>query len=436
MQVASPTSRLEPKVEASDIYEFNGIWVNHELRVGSLQIKARVPQLGLDEDDPKSAWYKAYLHGIRPRSLAAREGRLQAVDLFCGAGGLALGFRQVADELGALSVTRVAVDHDAPALGVYERNHDVEYPLLGSVTDLVDFAVRRTPYGALFQYHPEIIHEGAAPFLQGIDVVLAGPPCQGHSNLNNHTRRADPRNDLYLYPAAVAVAVGAKHCIIENVPSVVHDSSQVVQLAQTLLDSAGYRVTHGILNAAELGWPQARKRHFLVASRESAPLDLGDVLEALRDVPRSVTWAIGDLVDIDRSDPMDRLPDLSKENLERISWLFENEAYDLDLSVRPQSHRNGTSYQSVYGRMRPDEPAPTITTGFGTPGRGRFVHPTRRSVLTAREAARLQGFPDTYKFVDVDGLAPSRALLAKWIGDAVPMPLGYAAIVSALGGES
>ena len=90
------------------------------------------------------------------------------------------------------------------------------------------------------------------------------------------------------------------------------------------------------------------------------------------------------------------------------------------------------SYTSVYGRMRPNEPAPTITTGFTTPGRGRFVHPTNRRTLTPREAAVIQGFPLTYRFVTESGSPPSRSQLAKWIGDAVPMPLGYAAALSAL----
>ncbi|MEL7170124.1 MAG: DNA cytosine methyltransferase, partial [Bacteroidota bacterium] len=68
-----------------------------------------------------------------------------------------------------------------------------------------------------------------------------------------------------------------------------------------------------------------------------------------------------------------------------------------------------------------------------TPGRGRYVHPTRRRVLTAQEAARLQGFPDAYAFVTDSGDVPSRSKLAKWIGDAVPMPLGYTASLAALG---
>ena len=133
---------------------------------------------------------------------------------------------------------------------------------------------------------------------------------------------------------------------------------------------------------------------------------------------------------------MDRASALSSENRQRIDWLFDNDEYDLPCSERPECHRGSTSYPSVYSRMRRDLPAQTITTGFMTPGRGRYVHPTQRRTLTPREAARLQGFPDSYRFVTDPRHPPSRAKFAKWIGDAVPMPLGYAAALSAVGGDA
>jgi DNA (cytosine-5)-methyltransferase 1 len=124
---------------------------------------------------------------------------------------------------------------------------------------------------------------------------------------------------------------------------------------------------------------------------------------------------------------------LSEATRRRINWLFDNDQYDLALEERPNCHRNGTSYRAVYGRMRPDQPAPTLTTGFMATGQGRFVHPTERRVLTPREAARLQGFPDTYAFSQPKAKAPARKDLGKWIGDAVPMPLGFAAGLALLG---
>ena len=78
-----------------------------------------------------------------------------------------------------------------------------------------------------------------------------------------------------------------------------------------------------------------------------------------------------------------------------------------------------------------EQPSQTITTGFSTPGRGRYIHPERRRVITAHEAARIQSFPDSFRFV-VNGHDPSRLALTKWIGDAVPPLLGYAATLPLL----
>ena len=128
---------------------------------------------------------------------------------------------------------------------------------------------------------------------------------------------------------------------------------------------------------------------------------------------------------------MTEAPTLSAENRRRIDFLHDNNLFDLPNEERPPCHQSGTTYRSMYGRMKWDEPAQTLTTGFMTPGRGRFVHPLRRRTLLPREAARLQGFPDSYRFEHAD--APiGRSAIAKGIGDAVPSPLGFAAVLSAL----
>jgi DNA (cytosine-5)-methyltransferase 1 len=104
------------------------------------------------------------------------------------------------------------------------------------------------------------------------------------------------------------------------------------------------------------------------------------------------------------------------------------------IHMRPDCHKEGTSYGAVYGRMRWDAPAPTLTTGFLTTGRGRFIHPKRPRTITPREAARLQGFPDWFDFIGTE--MPARRDLAKWIGNAVPTVLGYLAGLAALSGRA
>ena len=237
---------------------------------------------------------------------------------------------------------------------------------------------------------------------------------------------------------AFAVAADIKSVVIENVPEVVYDEASVVATTKALLTSAGYQISDGVLAAHAMGWPQTRRRYFMVAVRGADPVPIDEVAHALSDAaPRSLAWALGhiDLSRDNEDDPLSQPTDHSGQNKSRIDWLFDNDEYDLAFSQRPECHQNGTTYNSVYGRLRPDLPAPTITTGFTTPGRGRFVHPTKRRTLTPREAAVVQSFPLGYRFTTESGKPPSRTQLAKWIGDAVPMPLGYAAVVAALGAK-
>jgi DNA (cytosine-5)-methyltransferase 1 len=167
--------------------------------------------------------------------------------------------------------------------------------------------------------------------------------------------------------------------------------------------------------------PQRRRRFLLIASNvpEIAPVSVLDHLagDNPRHGDRTVRWAIQDLIDVDAQTAYDRAGRLSTENIRRIGYLFEKDVYDLPNSKRPECHRDGNhSYASMYGRLRWDEPAQTITTGFGSMGQGRYVHPARPRTLTPHEAARLQTFPDWFDF----GSSTYRTTMAEMIGNAVP----------------
>ena len=409
----------------------------HTLRCSGTTVSSAI-DIGAAESaaDPKGAWWTALQQGAVPKPSRPQNRAFRSVDLFCGLGGLALGVRNLCTEIGLSVCTELIVDEDEEATDVYTLNHDVRSRRVSSAAALVDFRIRRRGRNAVFAYKPEIIEPKLADSVFGVDLIMAGPPCQGHSNLNNRTRRDDIRNRLYLTVPAFAVAALARTAIIENVPDVTRDRSDIVQTARRLFEQAGYWVEEGVLSADALGWPQTRRRHFLVARADARPIPIRTVSQALADGPaRSAWWAIGDLEARSGDDPMDRTSALSPDNRRRIDWLFDNDEYDLPCSERPECHRDGTSYPSVYGRMHRDAPAQTITTGFMSPGRGRYIHPTQRRTLTPREAARLQGFPDSYRFAADEKRPPSRAKLAKWIGNAVPTPLGYAAALSAVGGD-
>jgi len=354
------------------------------------------------------------------------------MDLFSGAGGLALGLRQAADELGFATHSVVAIDQDQDALAVYRRNHSTDMLLSESVAMLVSYQIIGDAESAEF-FAPPRVSSRLEHLRNGIDIILAGPPCQGHSNLNNHSRRDDDRNELYLTVPAMAVALNVPTIVIENVPGVVHDRRSVVSTTVSLLRNSGYQITCGTIAAHHMGWPQTRKRFFLVATKGYSPLDIDTVLGALQtESPLSVSWALDEVQCREADAFMDVLPQLSYENQRRVNFLIDNDLHDLPNEERPDCHKEGTTYKSVYGRMRADQPAPTLTAGFLSPGRGRFTHPTEPRSLTLREAARLQGFPADYDFRANSFEDPARTDVARWIGNAVPMPLGYAACLAAL----
>jgi len=337
---------------------------------------------------------------------------LRVVDLFSGCGGLSLGVREACSCLGRGFRPVLAVDSDKRALTVYERNFEPIHALSEDIVTLLDGSL-----GA----PPTITEEYWRQTLAECDALLAGPPCQGHSSLNNRSRRQDPRNRLYERVGRFAELFRPEHILIENVPDVVHDRDGSLQTTLALLRGEGYQVDDGLVDLLLLGVPQRRKRHVVIASLSKA-LMVSDVVEKYRVPERDVRWAIEDLQDSEESDSFRRSSRLSTENQRRIQYLFENDLYDLPNDQRPPCHQNTEhSYKSMYGRLRWQEPAQTITTGFGSPGQGRFIHPSRPRTLTPKEAARLQFFPDSFDFSGVD----HRTALATMIGNAVPMRLSY-----------
>ena len=357
--------------------------------------------------------------------------QFKVVDLFSSVGGLTLGASIELAQRKVAIKPMAAVDVDRDALDVYRSNWRTATAVNRSIREIVDVKYRQRGDGWQFAYDPELLEPSLQDQVGKIDLVVAGPPCQGNSNLNNVSRLKDPRNKLYLDAAAVAVALKAPRIVIENVPGVVWAKDNVVGATAELLQSKGYQLEMGVLAADQFGWPQTRKRFFMVASLEQSPIPFADIRGAFSRPPLPVTWAIegvgvsGDDLDLFRAPA-----NLTEISVKRIKELDEAGLFDMPLSLRPASHQEGTSYTASYGRMRPDKPAPTLTTGFFTPGRGRFIHPLERRTLTAHEAARIQGFPDWYDFTSGKH---TRTSLAKWIGDAVPPILGYLATKSVMG---
>ena len=347
---------------------------------------------------------------------------LRIVDLFSGCGPFTLGAAEAARSFGMHPHVALAVDLDLACTEVFESNFRDARVLAMPVELLFD--------GELGAPLTETEHE-TAQLVGDAHVLLGGPPCQGHSDLNNHTRRRDARNSLYRRMARAVEVLRPAVAIFENVPTIVHAVDDVVGAARITVEAAGYTTAGEVFDLSNLGVPQRRKRHVLIATSATSGVDAGAISARISEMPfpqRSAEWALKDLVGRAGSTVFDTPTRVSAENTKRIRWLFEHEAFDLPNRLRPPCHQGNHSYRSMYGRLRWDEPAQTITTGFGSMGQGRFVHPLEPRMLTAHEAARLQGIPDYFRFEAAD----NRTTMRRLIGNAVPPVLSEAIVYAAL----
>ncbi len=415
VQLVAPVLDIgHQSVESFTLFK-STIWRDVTRRDGRLS-RSRLP-LGPKRPEPDSTTLgalhdQAWLLSERCPALADTLGTVRVVDLFAGCGGLTLGIAEACRALQLEMQAVMANDIDPQVLGIYGLN----FPEARLVSDPVEELLDAEVGSPLSRKEKDLKKE-----LGEIDLVIGGPPCQGHSDLNNKTRRDDPKNELYLKMARFCEVVRPTHVVIENVPAVVRDRSQVAQRTWKVLRGLGYRVDSGILNGLSVGVAQRRKRSLTIASLEVDP----SVEAATREIAteeRDLRWAIDDLTDFEPTGIFDTSPKPNDTNQDRIDYLHHHDLFELPDTERPLCHQKPHSYKSVYGRLNWDDPAQTITTGFGCTGRGRYVHPSKHRTITPHEAARIQFFPD---FFDFGGDSP-RTLLQKVIGNAVPPKMGYA----------
>ena len=321
-----------------------------------------------------------------------------ALDLFCGCGGLTAGLRE------AGFWVRGAVDIDPIALECYKLNHPRTKTLREDVATLraadLEFAFDIQKYQ--------------------LDLLAGCPPCQGFSSMttrNGNRVVNDPRNALVREYRRLALGLRPKAILLENVPGLVEalEFSDFVQA----LEKHGYVVEWGLLNARWFGVPQRRRRLILMAGR-------GFRIELPRPTTHesvSVRTAIGDLPLAGKSgDPAhDHGESRSPRVRDLICRIPRNGGSRMALGEANQlrCHRGFGGFKDVFGRMAWDDPAPTITGGAVNPSKGRFLHPYEDRSITLREAAILQSFPATYKFVMDRGKGPN----AQLVGNAIPPAL-------------
>ena len=328
---------------------------------------------------------------------------MKIIDLFSGLGGLTIGAYEAAKHLNSKFEIVLASDINSFCKDVYNYNFNLNIKNFHS-NNIVDLDLKNIK--------PE-----------KIDYLFAGPPCQGHSDLNNISRRNDPRNNLYLETLKVISYFQPECFLIENVPNVVHSSEGVVNTVSSILTDK-YNIREYVVDFELLGISQTRKRHILFGSKKLIPDSIFDDIYSKFN-KRTLRNAISDLEDCNENDIFNTPSRMSKTNKERVNYLLENDLYDLPNEYRPKCHQGNHSYKSMYGRLNWEKPSQTITGGFGSMGQGRFIHPSKARVITPHEAARIQGIPDWYDF----SIVSSRGALQQMIGNAVPPILAKELII-------
>ena len=320
--------------------------------------------------------------------------RLKAIDLFAGCGGLTLGLKRAGFRVvGAVEIDKTAAD-------TYAKNHPEVRLWTDDIKKITTAEVRRKLNLKAGQ----------------LDLLAGCPPCQGFSSmrrLNGGRIVRDRKNALILDFLRMVRGLCPKAVMLENVPHLAH-SRRFARFCRQLRQ-LGYNVDYAVLDAADYGVPQRRRRVICFGLR-SGEVDFASPSRG----DKTVVDAIGHLPLPRRShDPIHNVAEhRSKQVRDMIRRIPKNGGSRSDLGAKAQlrCHRDCDGFKDVYGRMAWRSIAPTITTGCFNPSKGRFLHPSQNRCITMREAALLQTFPRRYYFPADAG----KVKLAVLIGNALP----------------
>ncbi|MFF5433853.1 DNA cytosine methyltransferase [Streptomyces griseofuscus] len=374
---------------------------------------------------------------------------INVVDLFAGCGGFSQGFHSYAPESGNISPFRTvaAVEFDKAAAATYAANFGEEFG------------------GACEVFADDIKGWDPAPHKGKVDVILGGPPCQGFSGLGEENP-FDPRNKLWREYVRVVAAIEPKIFVIENVDRFFSSSEYRALLASNkngLLRRYNLTV-QSVLNAADFGVPQARKRAIVIATHKDLPAltapcpthakeptngpTLFDTSGRLPWVTVEGIFANSPAVPTTNSLPSREVkvlgqvvpgvyqtselhigrnptplslaryaaipPGGNRKDLRGKTTVIDGKAVPLSTESWDR-HNTGTG--DVMGRLRINAPSVTIRTEFFKPEKGRYLHPFLNRPITHYEAALIQGFPEDYKWCG------TKLQIARQIGNAVPIGL-------------
>jgi len=327
--------------------------------------------------------------------------QIEAVDLFCGVGGLTAGLIKSGIKV------KAGYDIAEECRFAYEYNNDATF------------------------IHKDVAEvtatEVSSWYSKGSIRLLAGcAPCQPFSTYNRgKDATKDKKWPLLYHFSRLIKEIQPEIITMENVPDVI--KHKVYHDFIEELITLGYSINAQEVACVEYGVPQTRRRHVVLASKISNI----ELIKPTHTKPITVKEVIGNLEhlqagQVSKNDPLHAASKLSEINLKRIEASKPGGTWkDWPEELRAECHKkeSGKFYTSVYGRMQWDQPAPTMTTlcfGFGN---GRFGHPEQNRAISLREAALFQTFPENYQFTPINKRSVFKTI-GRMIGNAVPVRLG------------
>lgn len=332
---------------------------------------------------------------------------MKVIDLFAGVGGISQGFIDAGFEI------EFAVEYEKEIADSYKKNH--------KNTHVYNCDISTINIEELVKFHTNI------------DVIVGGPPCQGFSQKGKRLSLDDDRNYLYKRFVDFVRIFRPSYFLMENVPNIITTSNGYFrdEILKSF-NSLGYEVDNKILNSADFGVPQDRKRAFFLGKLGNKKLMLpkGNKIEttirdAIYDLP-FIESGCGKTFYEYTCEPFSAYQKIMRRNSKGIYNHIATKHSDLVIkrlslipkggsrSDLPIEHHTKSVFSGTWTRLKEEERATTITTRFDTPSSGMFTHPTLNRCLTTREAARIQSFPDRFIFYG------SKTMQMKQVGNAVP----------------
>jgi len=314
-----------------------------------------------------------------------------AVDVFAGGGGLTVGLKRAGFQVAG------AVETEKHAFSTYKVNHPEVQAFKQDIRTIKgECLLALSPTGE-------------------IDLLAGCPPCQGFSSLTSKYKRHDPRNELVTEMRRLVEEIRPRVVMMENVPGLAKKGKPLFDDFLGMLSALGYVSDYRVLQVADYGVPQSRRRLVLLAGK-GFPVTLPEptharvasnglepwrtVRNVIKDMPKPLTLAKSQEQGGPQEFNWHIVRTLAPQNKRRLVKAKPGKPWSsIPKRLRPPCHKDRSAgFSNVYGRMSWDEVAPTITAGCTTFSKGRFGHPEKDRTISVREAALLQTFPSDYIF--------------------------------------